>query len=379
MVNSSSNSLSSRSRLSIDQQRDPIVRSHVIIGRPSAREHAPHPSCQPSPLSVSATSCFSPAFYGLARRIEQISGDRLTLNAGTLYPLLLRLEQEGAIASERGPSENNRRARFYRLTTVGRKQLQSETRDWAQTAALIDRFFAVKAEDLRMRTPAAVPDSARHVGHAAARRGTVARGARGPPGAADGRQHAQPACRPRKRGVRRSSRSARSRQSGKTIAMSRPCRFVEHLLQDTRVALRRMKQAPAFTAAAIATLALGLGLNSAVLSLAYALFLKPLPVDDASRLVFVDQTLPGDRSARISSSHILTTSTIAITPRVFTELAAHYSTSPMNVVTLDRRGQRDRAAWSRPTISRCCACSRRWGASSRQTKIACRAGTPWRS
>ena len=87
--------------------------------------------------------------YGLARRIEQISGDRLTLNAGTLYPLLLRLEQEGAIASERGPSENNRRARFYRLTTVGRKQLQSETRDWAQTAALIDRFFAVKAEDLR--------------------------------------------------------------------------------------------------------------------------------------------------------------------------------------------------------------------------------------
>ena len=58
--------------------------------------------------------------YGLARRIEQISGDRLTLNAGTLYPLLLRLEQEGAIASERGPSENNRSARFYRLTAVGR-------------------------------------------------------------------------------------------------------------------------------------------------------------------------------------------------------------------------------------------------------------------
>jgi PadR family transcriptional regulator PadR len=75
-------------------------------------------------------------------------GDRLTLNTGTLYPLLLRLEQEGAIASERGPSENNRSARFYRLTNVGRKQLQSETREWERTNELIGRFFAVKAQDL---------------------------------------------------------------------------------------------------------------------------------------------------------------------------------------------------------------------------------------
>jgi PadR family transcriptional regulator, regulatory protein PadR len=87
--------------------------------------------------------------YGIARRIEQISGDRLTLNTGTLYPLLLRLEQEGAIASERSPSENNRSARFYRLTAVGRKQLQSETRDWERTTEVIGRFFDVKAEDLQ--------------------------------------------------------------------------------------------------------------------------------------------------------------------------------------------------------------------------------------
>lgn len=87
--------------------------------------------------------------YGLARRIEQISGDLLAVNQGTLYPLLLRLEQEGAIASEWGASDNNRRARFYKLTSVGRKQLQTETRDWQQTAALIDRFFAVRADDLR--------------------------------------------------------------------------------------------------------------------------------------------------------------------------------------------------------------------------------------
>jgi transcriptional regulator len=86
--------------------------------------------------------------YGIARRIEQISGDLLSVNQGTLYPVLLKLEQEGAIASEWGTSENNRRARFYRLTRAGRKQLEAETRDWQATTALIDRFFAVKAEDL---------------------------------------------------------------------------------------------------------------------------------------------------------------------------------------------------------------------------------------
>jgi len=86
--------------------------------------------------------------YGIARRIEQISGDSLSVNQGTLYPVLLRLEQEGAIESEWGPSENNRRARFYRLTRAGQKLLQAEKRDWEQTAAIIARFFEVKAQDL---------------------------------------------------------------------------------------------------------------------------------------------------------------------------------------------------------------------------------------
>lgn len=87
--------------------------------------------------------------YGIARRIEQISGDLLALNQGTLYPVLLKLEQEGAIVSEWGVSENNRRARFYRLTRQGRKRLESETRGWEQTAQIMGRFFAVKAEDLQ--------------------------------------------------------------------------------------------------------------------------------------------------------------------------------------------------------------------------------------
>ena len=86
--------------------------------------------------------------WGIARRIEQISGDLLAVNQGTLYPLLLKLEHEGSIASEWGASENKRRARFYRLTKAGRKQLEAETRDWEQTTAIIARFFKVKAGDL---------------------------------------------------------------------------------------------------------------------------------------------------------------------------------------------------------------------------------------
>lgn len=86
--------------------------------------------------------------YGLAKRIEQISNDALSVNQGTLYPLLLRLEHEGAVASDWGPSDNNRRARFYRLTAAGRRQLQAETRSWKETTALIARFFEVSAEDL---------------------------------------------------------------------------------------------------------------------------------------------------------------------------------------------------------------------------------------
>jgi PadR family transcriptional regulator PadR len=86
--------------------------------------------------------------YGIARRIEQISSDLLAVNQGTLYPVLIKLEQEGAITSEWGTSDNNRRARFYRLTTAGRRRLRVETQAWEQTSALMRRFIAVKAEDL---------------------------------------------------------------------------------------------------------------------------------------------------------------------------------------------------------------------------------------
>jgi len=86
--------------------------------------------------------------WGIARRIEQISGDLLSLNQGTLYPLLLKLEQEGSVDSDWGASENNRRARYYRLTKAGRRQLQNEVQEWQQTTEIMARFLAAKAEEL---------------------------------------------------------------------------------------------------------------------------------------------------------------------------------------------------------------------------------------
>ena len=80
--------------------------------------------------------------FGIARRIEQTSGDRLSVNPGTLYPTLLKLEQEGSITSKWGVSENGRRARFYQLTRAGRKQLAEETRQWQTTSDIVARFLA---------------------------------------------------------------------------------------------------------------------------------------------------------------------------------------------------------------------------------------------
>lgn len=84
--------------------------------------------------------------YGIARRIEQTSEGRLSINYGTLYPALLKLEQEGLITSSWGASENNRKAKFYRLTRAGRKQIERDTRQWEATAAIMARFLS-PAED----------------------------------------------------------------------------------------------------------------------------------------------------------------------------------------------------------------------------------------
>jgi PadR family transcriptional regulator, regulatory protein PadR len=79
--------------------------------------------------------------YGIARRIEQTSGQLLAVNYGTLYPALLKLEQEGYVTSEWGVSDNNRKAKFYRLTRAGRRQVQQAAREWDKTTAILARFL----------------------------------------------------------------------------------------------------------------------------------------------------------------------------------------------------------------------------------------------
>jgi len=83
--------------------------------------------------------------FGVARRIEQVSGDLLRLNQGSIYPALLRLQQKGWVQTEWGTSDNNRRAKFYSLTDEGRRQLEAEVKNWEQTSALVARFLGVQS------------------------------------------------------------------------------------------------------------------------------------------------------------------------------------------------------------------------------------------
>ena len=85
--------------------------------------------------------------YGIARRIEQISGDLLNVNYGTLYPALLKLEHEGYIQSEWGVSDNNRKAKFYKLTRAGEKQVQREAREWEQAQAILAKFLSTREQE----------------------------------------------------------------------------------------------------------------------------------------------------------------------------------------------------------------------------------------
>lgn len=80
--------------------------------------------------------------YGIARRIEQTSGNQLLVNYGTLYPALLKLEQEGYVKSEWGTSDNNRRAKYYQLTRAGKKQVERETKEWNTTTSILARFLS---------------------------------------------------------------------------------------------------------------------------------------------------------------------------------------------------------------------------------------------
>ena len=227
--------------------------------------------------------------YGIARRIEQISGDLLAVNQGTLYPVLLKLEQEGAIASEWGASENNRRARFYRLTREGRKQLQAETQDWEQTAAIIGavlrsegggfvmkylrRFFkrvanlaTRRAQDERLREEIEE--------HIALQTAENIRAGLSP---VEARRQAML----KFGGVEAVKEDYRAQ---------RGLLFMENLVQDLRFALRSLRRTPGLTAFVVITLALGIGMTSATFSMVDALIFRPYPVPHPGGVVTLVST-----------------------------------------------------------------------------------------
>jgi PadR family transcriptional regulator PadR len=185
--------------------------------------------------------------YAIARRIEQISGDLLAVNQGTLYPVLLKLEQEGAIASEWGASDNNRHARFYRLARGGHKLLQAETRDWEQTTAILSRFFGVEGGGFVVRQLRRVLDSC----------GQLRQPARRPAACGDGRAFSPADGRvcSRRHVPRRSAPP-----SGAEVWIPEAVRekyyaelglpLLEKLMRDTRYAARLLASSPGFTVAA---------------------------------------------------------------------------------------------------------------------------------
>ena len=238
--------------------------------------------------------------YGIARRIEQISGDLLSVNQGTLYPVLLRLEQEGAIASEWGPSENNRRARFYRLTRAGHKLLEAEKRDWEQTAAIIARFFEVKAAGSGMR--ALNRFFTRLLNFTTRRRGDERlREEIESHIATQTEENIRAGMTPEE--ARRQARlkfgAVEAVREDYHAEESLP--FLENLLLDVRYALRVLRKSPAFTVVAVLTLMLGIGANVVVFGVLNAVLLHPLDVSDP-------QSLYQLRHKQWMSGRLLTTS-----------------------------------------------------------------------
>ena len=202
--------------------------------------------------------------YGIARRIEQISGDLLAVNQGTLYPVLLKLEHEGAIASEWGASENNRRARFYRLTREGRKQLQVETQGWENGSdhrpvlrsesggfvmKSLRRFFTRIFNSAARRTQdERLHEEVEH--HIALQTEENLRAGLSP---VEARRQAML----KFGGVEAMKQDYRA---------ERGLLFVEHLLGDLRNAARTIRRIPALAAVIILSLAIGIGVNVTIFS-----------------------------------------------------------------------------------------------------------------
>ena len=224
--------------------------------------------------------------YGIARRIEQVSGDTLSLNQGTIYPALLRLEQRGWIKSEWGTSETNRRAKFYSLSRIGRKQIETATENWERVAdhhGALPRPFQLgaghgpdthPAEPLRIRLPQKRLDQDLND---------------------ELRSHIELAMEENlQRGMsEEEARTAALRAFGgvtqikESYRVQRGLPFLEVLWSDLRYAVRQLWKSPGFTLTTALTLAIGIGVNTAVFSMMDAMVLRPLAVPDLDRVVIV--------------------------------------------------------------------------------------------
>ena len=228
--------------------------------------------------------------YGIARRIEQISGDRLSLNYGTLYPSLLKLEQEGWIVSEWGVSENNRKAKYYKLTRSGRKQLgkrrkrvESDHRDrrpvsrprggsvMSKLRAWLLRFKGLFLKDAREREFADELES-----HLQMHIDDNIRAGMSP-------QEARRVALMKLGGIDQAKEAYRDRAT---------MPFLESVVQDLRFTLRQLRKNPAFTFTATVMVALGIGASVAIFAFVDAALIKPLPYQNPSRLLFVTETTP---------------------------------------------------------------------------------------
>jgi PadR family transcriptional regulator PadR len=211
--------------------------------------------------------------YGIARRIEQTSGDLLSLNYGTLYPALLKLEQEGSIVSEWGVSENNRKAKFYKLTRAGRRQLAKETREWDQTTAILARFLD-RTEDPSVKQLRA---------WLLRLKGVFLKNARERDLAAEIESHLQ-------MHIDDNLRAGMSPEQARRVAILKlggvdstkeayrdrsTIPFLENLLQDLRFTVRQLRKNPGFTITAILMVTLGIGASVAIFGFTDAALIKP--------------------------------------------------------------------------------------------------------